>query len=243
MTVENQKVIAIIPARGGSKGVPRKNLRPIEGKPLIEYSIEHAQQTEQITRIVVSTDDSEIGNLAVRLGAEVVWRPASLSGDSATSESALLHTLDFLLEKESYEPDLVVFLQATSPVREREDLSNAIQLMQEEEADSLFAANVVHGFLWRKQGEQLTSLSYDYRNRWRRQDGPEDLLENGSFYMFKPWVLRTLNNRLGGKISVYKVSALHSVQVDVPEDLPVIRQIIAGKRMRVGKDADAEDLG
>jgi len=108
-------ILALIPARGGSKGIPHKNIRLLNGKPLIAYTIEQAQQTPAITRVVVSTDDAEIAGVAQKYGAEVVWRPAGLSGDTATSESALLHALDHLRDTEGYEPDLVVFLQATSP--------------------------------------------------------------------------------------------------------------------------------
>ena len=103
------KVLCIIPARGGSKGIPRKNLYPLSGKPLLAYSIEDALETESINRVVVSTDDPAIADVAERYGAEVVRRPSEISGDTATSESALLHVLDHLGDTESYEPDLIVF--------------------------------------------------------------------------------------------------------------------------------------
>ena len=106
--------VAIIPARGGSRGIPRKNLRPIAGKPLLAYTIEHAIATPSIDRVVVSTDDVEIGTVAARYGAEVVWRPGEISGDRAPSEAALLHTLDELAARDGYQPDLVVMLQATA---------------------------------------------------------------------------------------------------------------------------------
>src|SRR5436190_22717791 len=112
-----QNTIAIIPARGGSKGVRRKNVLSIAGKPLVAHSILHARRAPGITRVVVSTDDPEIGAVSREYGAEVIPRPAELSGDKASSESALLQVLDYLKEKEVYEPDLVVFLQATSPSR------------------------------------------------------------------------------------------------------------------------------
>src|SRR3954467_12096692 len=110
-------VLAIIPARGGSKGIPRKNVRPFLGKPLLAHTIEHARLAPSVTRVVVSTDDAEIAAIAGRHGAEVVTRPADISGDVAGSEAALRHVLDHLEAAERYEPDLVVFLQATSPLR------------------------------------------------------------------------------------------------------------------------------
>ena len=93
------EVLAIIPARGGSKGIPRKNLQLIAGKPLLAYTLEQAQHTPAISRVVVSTDDPEITEVAQRYGAEVVWRPADISGDLASSESALLHALDYLRDE------------------------------------------------------------------------------------------------------------------------------------------------
>src|SRR5215470_11127131 len=113
----SSNVIAIIPARGGSQGIPRKNLLVLGGKPVIEHSIECARHTSSISRIVVSTDDPDIGDCARKTGAEVIWRPAELCGDTATSESALVHALDSLESTESYIPDLVIFMQATSPCR------------------------------------------------------------------------------------------------------------------------------
>ena len=114
--------VAIIPARGGSRGIPRKNLRVIAGKPLLAYTIEHALATPSIDRVVVSTDDVEIGTVAARHGAEVIWRPAEISGDRASSEAALLHALDELAARDDYRPDLVVMLQATSPLRRPDDV-------------------------------------------------------------------------------------------------------------------------
>lgn len=220
-------ILAIIPARGGSKGIPRKNIQPLAGKPLLAYTIEHARQTPAVTRVVVSTDDAEIAAVAEQYGAEVIWRPAEISGDDASSESALLHALDHLRDTEGYEPDLVVFLQATSPLRQPDDIQKAIEALQREQADSLFSACPVHGFVWRREGEKLSSLSYDYRHRPRRQEvSGEDLIENGSIYIFKPTVLRQYGNRLGGKIAVYQMHPLDSFQVDEPGDLRLIEQLL-----------------
>lgn len=223
------QVLALIPARGGSKGIPHKNVQPLAGKPLLAYSIEQARATRSITRVVVSTDDDAIAAVANQYGAQVVWRPAEISGDTATSESALLHALDYLRDTERYEPDLVVFLQATSPLRQVDDIQNAIETLRREQADSLFSACAVEGFVWRKEGEQLTSLTFDYRHRQRRQDAPEDLMENGSIYVFKPWTLRQFDNRLGGKIAVYRMNLLDSFQVDEPSDLELMAQLLIGR--------------
>jgi N-acylneuraminate cytidylyltransferase len=222
------KTIAIIPARGGSKGIPGKNIRPIGGKPLLAWSIEQARQTSHISRVFVSTDSPGIAAVARQFGAEVITRPAEISGDTASSESCLVHALDYLKAKENLEPDLVVFLQATSPLREADDIQKAIEILQRENADSLFSACRVEGFVWRIEKDGTTrSFTYDHKNRPRRQDAPEDLIENGSIYIFKPWVLRKFNNRLGGKIAVYRMPALNSFQIDEPADFELIEHLMA----------------
>lgn len=213
------KILAIIPARGGSKGILGKNLRPLMGKPLITYTIEQARQAQRVSRVVVSTDDEEIGRVAAAYGAEVVWRPEALSGDTATSESALVHVLDSLKETEDYEPDLVLFLQCTSPLRRPDDIDQALKTLETHNADSLVSVVPVVVWLWRMVGEQPQSFNYDYHKRLRRQERPQDYNENGSIYIFKPWVLRQLNNRLGGKIALYEMDAWSNIDIESLTDL------------------------
>lgn len=222
--------LCIIPARGGSKGIPRKNIRLVAGKPLLAHTLEQALGTPSISRVVVSTDSAEIASITAQYGAEVVWRPSEISGDAAPSEAALLHTLDYLRDKEAYEPEFVVFLQATSPIRQKNDIENAVQTFRAQEADSLLSLGPLEGFVWRNEGGALTSLNYDYRHRQRRQDAPEDLIENGSIYVFKPWVLRTYHNRLGGKIVSYRMGAVESLQVDEEEDLVLVEHFIRARQ-------------
>jgi len=225
-----ERCLAIIPARGGSRGIPGKNIRPVGGKPLLAYTIADALRAPSITRVVVSTDDAAIARVAREYGAEVVHRPTDISGDTATSESALLHTLDHLRDSEGYEPELVVFLQATSPLRARDEVQHAIDELVSAGADSLFSACPVHGFVWRLErqpGSKPQSFSYDHRNRPRRQDAPEDFIENGSIYVFRPCVLRESGNRLGGRIAVHRMDVLDSFQVDEPGDLELIEQLLA----------------
>ena len=220
------EILAIIPARGGSKGIPRKNLFQLGGRPLLVHTVEAALAAAPVTRVVVSTDDDEIAEEARSCGAEVILRPAELAGDTASSESALLHVLDHLRDKEGYEPDIVVFLQATSPLRGAGDIHGAVRRLIEGGADSLFSACRVHGFVWRRTVDGLRSISYDFKNRQRRQDIGEDLLENGSIYVFKPSVLRETGNRLGGKIAIYEMDPLNSFQVDEPGDIELMERIL-----------------
>ena len=228
--------LVIIPARGGSKGIPGKNIRAVGGKPLIVWSIEHAKQAHSVSRIVVSTDSEAIAAVAREHGAEVVWRPVDISGDKASSESALLHTLDHLRDTEGYEPELVVFLQATSPMRKPGEVQVAIDTLVNEGADSLLSVCLVHGFVWRNDKGAVSSFTYDHKNRPRRQDAPEDLVENGSIYVFKPWVLRTLNNRLGGKIALHRMDPLDSFQIDEPGDIELIDHLMAFRRGQAACD-------
>jgi len=216
--VEKQ-IIAVIPARGGSKRVPRKNLLPLRGKPLIAHTIEHAKHSRLVNRIIVSTDDNEISDVAIQYGAEVIKRPPELSGDTASSEVALVHVVDWLAEKEKYEPDILVFLQCTSPIRKESDIDNAITVLLENNADSLFSACRFNKYIWRVSNGEVSPINYDYRHRWREQDFPHQVLENGSIFVFKTSILKELNNRLGGKIVVYEMDELRSIQIDSNEDI------------------------
>jgi N-acylneuraminate cytidylyltransferase len=218
--------VGIVLARGGSKGIPRKNLVPLAGKPLIVYTLQQARAVSAISRVIVSTDNDDIADVGRQFGAEIVPRPAELSGDTASSESALIHCLDHLKDTGDFEPSLVVFLQPTSPLRSPRHIEEAIATLEREGADSLFSAGPLQGLAWRAEGKGLTPVSYDPLHRVRRQDAPEYLSENGSIYVFKPWVLRDLGCRLGGKIAVYRMAALDSFEVDEVEDVPLVEFLL-----------------
>jgi len=219
-------ILCVIPARGGSTRIPAKNLRLVAGRPLLAHSIEHALRSASVNRVVVSTEDPAIAEVSARWNAEVVRRPVELATETASSELALLHVLDYLLATEGLVPDLVVFLQCTSPVRAEDDIDRAVRLLNECNADSLFSATASHEFIWRREDGEPRSLNYDYRVRHRRQNHPEEFRENGSIYIFKPWVLRKFANRLGGRIVVYPMDYWSSFQVDDPEDLILIDWIL-----------------
>lgn len=228
-----QRVLVIIPARGGSKGIPRKNLAPLAGKPLVAWSIESARASRLVDRVVVSTDDPAIADTARAWGADVVMRPARISGDRAPSEAALLHVLDRLRKREAYEPDLVVFLQATSPAREGGDIDRAIRHFRAERADSLFSCTRVEDhFVWEKAGDTYRSVSYDYRRRKHRQQITPRYLENGSIYIFTPELIRRERNRLGGRIVAYEMPFWKSWQVDAPEDLDLCEHFVRTRLLR-----------
>lgn len=220
------RVCAIIPARGSSKRIPRKNLQILAGKPLVVHSIEHALCASTVDAVYVSTEDAEIAAVSTATGAHVIERPLSLASDRAASESALLHILDTIRGSGGNDPYLVVFLQCTSPIRKPDDIDNAVRTLIEQGADSLFSACESNRLLWRRVQGECKSLNYDYRRRPREQDFPEEYRENGSIYVIKPWVLRKLNNRLGGRIAVYEMDYWCSFQIDLPEHLRLCEWII-----------------
>ncbi len=137
--IKNYKILALIPARGGSKRVPRKNIKELGGKPLLAYTIEQGKASKYIDRLIVSTDDEEIVKVAKEYGAEVPFtRPAELAGDAVTDFPVFVHTLEWLRDHEQYRPDIVVQLRPTHPLRKPEDIDRAIELLAEHpEADSV----------------------------------------------------------------------------------------------------------
>lgn len=209
-------IIAIIPARGGSKGIPNKNLVPFMGQPLLSWTIQHALACNQISETYVSSDNQAILNLATSLGAKGVLRPPELAGDSNSSEEALSHVLSTL----DKEPDLIVFLQATSPLRTPNDIDNAINTITKEKGDSLFSLSLMDNcVIWKRKNGKLTGATFDPNNRQPRQEADPHFIENGSIYIFKPAILKEFNNRIGGKIVTYDMPKWQSHDIDVPEDL------------------------
>lgn len=219
-------IICIIPARGGSKRMPRKNVRMVGGAPLLVHSIRHACATPEVRETYISTDDPEVAALARREGAVVVDRPVELSGDLASSESALLHVLDTRRAQGQADPELVVFLQPTSPVRRTGDISAAIAALKTSQADSLFSATINKALIWNSSARGLESINYNFQRRQREQDMSVQYRENGSIYVFRPSILREKQNRLGGRIAVHEMDVWTSFQVDEEADLELCAWIL-----------------
>jgi YrbI family 3-deoxy-D-manno-octulosonate 8-phosphate phosphatase len=213
------ETVCIIPARGGSKGIPGKNIMDFCGKPLLVWSILQAQQAKMVSAVYVTSDDEAILRVAEDFGAIPIRRPDELSTDTATSEAALLHALDYIEKERVKRIDVVVFLQATSPLRESEDIDGAVQKLINENADSLFSsARLEDFFIWQETEEGLKGLNFDYARRLRRQDVKPQYVENGSIYLFKPDVLKTTNNRLSGRIATYEMDFWKTWEIDSLED-------------------------
>ncbi len=221
-----QEVLAVIPARGGSKGIPRKNVLRVGGVPLVGRSILAAIQADRVTRVVVSTDDPQIEQVARRYGAEVVTRPPEISGDSASSESALLHVLDTLRNREGYEPDLLVFLQCTSPLTEPEDIDGTVAALLDRNGDSALAVVPFHYFIWQERDDgSAEGVNHDKSVRQMRQDRTPEFLEAGSVYVMKADGFRRVGHRFFGKTVLHPTPPLRRWEIDDPEDLPVAESL------------------
>jgi len=222
-------VAAVIPARGGSKGLIRKNTRPFCGVPLVSWSIRQAREARGVDSVWVSSDDDEILAIAEREGAQAIRRPPELAADESSSESAWLHALDHI-ETRGERVELMLAMQPTSPIRESSDLERAVAKVRELELDSLLSCCEIEDFLmWRiGAGGQPVGVNYDYMVRTRRQDLDTRYLENGSFWIFRPSVLRSLGNRLGGKIGLHVMELHKMFQIDTLEDLRLCEVIMRG---------------
>lgn len=218
--------IAFIPARGGSKGVPGKNIRDFRGKPLIVHSIEQALAAPEVDAVYVSTDDADIARISKEAGASIIDRPADIAGDTATTESAVAHGFQWL-EEHGVEVSEMVLLQCTSPLRPKDGISQAVQNFHSGNCDSLLSISPTHRFFWTVNGD-TAEAQYDYINRPRRQDmGPEDIryVENGSLYVFSKKHFDAIGNRLGGKIGYVVFDEEYSPEIDTVMDFDMLEKI------------------
>ncbi len=228
-----KNTIAIIPARGGSKGIPGKNLIDVCGIPLIAWSILQAKGTSNIDSVWVTSDSHEILNIAEKFGAYAIKRPDDISGDSATSESAWLHAINYIEDKTDKSIDVVVGMQATSPIRESKDLDEAIEVYLNNSYDSLLSVSEIEDFFVWEESEtgELISVNYDYHNRKPRQLIKKQYRENGSFYIFTPGLIRDYGNRLGGKIGKYVMDFYKMFQIDKMDDVKICEILMHGYQL------------
>ncbi|MEW2013898.1 MULTISPECIES: acylneuraminate cytidylyltransferase [Microbacterium] len=219
MTPSTAQTIAIIPARGGSKGVPGKNVARVGGIPLVARAVRAALTSGAIDLVVVSTDDAAIADAARAAGARVVDRPADISGDQASSESALLHALD-TLAAEGITPRVTAFLQATSPFIPAAALGEAVALVRGGRADSVFSARESYEFVWRRDAAGAASaLGHDAAHRPRRQDRDPHYVETGAFYVFTTDGFREARHRFFGRTEIVEVPEETAIEVDDPAQL------------------------
>lgn len=231
--------MVIIPARGGSKGIRLKNLREISGKSLLGRAIESAKATTAVSDVVVSTDHEQIKAEALRYGASVIDRPADIAGDTASSESVLLHAL----ENAETQPEVTVFIQCTSPMIDPQDLDAAIATVSSGHADVSFAAVADHGFHWGldAQGEAI-AVGHDKLHRPRRQDREPRFRETGAFYVMDTQGFREAGHRFFGKVRVHEVPAEHGIDIDTEADLLLAELTVPAIQEPIDVDAVITDF-
>ncbi len=224
-------ILGLIPARGGSKGIPGKNLVSVSGKLLLQYTCEAAKASKMLTRVIVSTDDQQIADAAIKFGIEFPFlRPKELSEDSTPMIDVLLHVLA-KLEKVNQEPDILVLLQPTSPLRNSQDIDDAVALLQKTGADTVVSVvEVPHQFvpssLMRLEGEKL----YPYSNQSSpllRQDKQRLYARNGpAILVLRTAFLKKAKNFYSGDTRALLMPRERSVDIDDAFDLRLAEMIL-----------------
>lgn len=247
--------VAIIPARGGSKGIPLKNLQKVGGRTLLARAIDAAHAARRIDLVVVSTDHAGIAAEARAAGARVVHRPAELSGDHSSSESAILHALAVLAEPEASPvpgtpavpealatglPAVTVFLQCTSPFIDPAALDSAIGRIADGRADVVFSAVEDHSFLWKLgPASHAQAVGHEASFRPRRQDRDPHFNETGAFYVMRTSGFLESRHRFFGRIGIEEVPEDHAREIDSMSDLSLVRALAAGQERPTVLDVDA----
>ncbi|MEU0602767.1 N-acylneuraminate cytidylyltransferase [Streptomyces sp. NPDC006393] len=223
-----RRVLAVIPARGGSKGVPAKNLAPVGGVPLVARAVRECLAARLVTDVAVSTDDQAIAAAAREAGAEVVPRPAALAGDTATSEAAVLHAMDAHEALHGAPVDVVLLVQCTSPFLVREDIDGVAGAVVEQGADTAVTVAPFHAFVWRhseEAGEGGFGVNHDKSFRPRRQDRPQDFLETGAAYAMDAAGFRAHGHRFFGRTELVRTDPARVLEIDDPHDLARARAL------------------
>ncbi|MYX06944.1 NTP transferase domain-containing protein [Streptomyces sp. SID8375] len=228
-------VVAVIPARGGSKGVPAKNLAAVGGVPLVARAVRECRAARLVTDVVVSTDDAGIAAAARGAGAVVIRRPGDIAGDTATSEAAVLHAMDAYEAEQGARVDAVLLVQCTSPFIAREDIDGVAAAVVEGGADSALTVAPFHGFVWRDAEPEVGGndaaadgghgVNHDKSFRPRRQDRPQDLLETGAAYAMDAAGFRTSGHRFFGRTELVRTDPARVLEIDDPHDLARARAL------------------
>lgn len=223
MVTSPSPVVAIILARGGSKGIPRKNVMEFHGRPLIAWTILQVIEAG-ISEVYVSTDDSEIADVAIEYGAKVIARPAELAGDTASSDEGVIHAINELGLSDGA---LVVMPQVTSPLRWAAHIAAVTQLVAEGNFESAFTANRIDDICVWSLGEAPRSVTYDFESRAMRQARPPMVVENGSVYCTRVGAMRQSGNRMSGRIGVSLMPKWTMPEIDDPEDVQLCEVLMA----------------
>lgn len=236
------RIAAVIPARGGSKGIPRKNLAPLGGKPLIAWTIEAAFDSKILSRVVVSTDDEEIASVAKLWGADVPFlRPAEISGDNAQALEVIAHALNELRTDQGEAYDAVAYLQPTSPFRSAEQLAAALELFNRERPDTLVSViqvphNMVPDSLMRPLGtSDLLLLESPAGQKLRRQEKETLFARNGPAILIVSAVDIQVHGRVyGERVLGFEMDRLSSLDIDDPSDMEMATNLLPMLRATQG---------
>lgn len=208
------KILTVIPARGGSKGIPKKNIRFIAGQPLLAYAINCARHSSYDMDVAVSSDEEEIQNIARKFGAQIINRPSELAGDSVTLDPVIYHAVTEMEKEQQCPYDIVITMQPTSPLLTTETLDKAIHFFAENEYDTVLSGVNDPRLSWHVEEGKCVP---NYAKRLNRQYMPKELKETGAFVITKR-VFVTPDSRFGTKISVYEVPERESGDIDTAQD-------------------------
>lgn len=231
----SRKVIAIIPARGGSKGIPRKNIKLLAGKPLIAYSIEAALKSKYIDKIIVSTEDDEIAEISKNYGAEIIKRPEELARDDSTTIEVVKHVLG-VLEKENKQFGIIILLQPTSPLRKTEDIDKATELFLKGTCESIVsvceAVKNPHWSLKIKDNYLKPLFDWNFFLNKRRQELPTTYFLNGAIYITTVENLIKYNSFFNEKVTPYFMPSYRSVDIDEPLDFKFAEFLLCEQELK-----------
>ena len=228
------KIIGLVTARGGSRGIPKKNIRPLASKPLIAWSIEAAKQSQDLERVIVSTDDEEIALIARKWGADVPFiRPDFLAQDNSPHIDVVIHVLEWLKENQDYVPDYVMLLQPTSPFRTANDINAAIEIAQRSNADSVISVceSPAHPYKIRRiSGQGVLSDFIEKPDGYiRRQDFPQAYLENGAIYLVKRDIVINRRTLYPKNTYPYIMESEYSLDIDTLWDFCLAEMMLEDK--------------
>jgi YrbI family 3-deoxy-D-manno-octulosonate 8-phosphate phosphatase len=240
--MSSTRVLAVIPARGGSKGVPGKNLAPVGGIPLVARAVRACVDALLVTDVVVSTDDPAIAEVSRTAGAEVVLRPAAIAGDTATSEAAVLHAMDAYEVMRGVKADVVLLVQCTSPFITRDDVDGVCRAVVHDGADTAHTVAAFHGFVWREGADGGQGVNHDRATRPRRQDRPQDFLETGAAYAMRADGFRKAGHRFFGRTELVRTDPARVLEIDEPDDLARARALAPLLDDRAGTLPTRDDI-
>jgi len=220
------EILSIIPARGDSKEIPMKNLILLDKKPLLHYTIMASKKSNLISRTIVTTDNTKIKNLANKMGAETIVRPKKLASAKAQLEPTIEHVLSTLEKQENYRPDVIVLLQNTSPFRTEKHIDEALEYFFKNQFDSVLSGFRSHYFVWELRKNHVIPSNYKPMRRPNRQEMKNEFIENGAIYITKFTSFKKSKCRLSGKIGLYTMPEILSLQIDTYHDIFLTNNIM-----------------